>query len=200
MFCSIFPFFPLSAKDTPLNSRRIHPLSQAWPVVMLICVFWKGNIMETLYKSLLTGADTLTEQLKSHLFSMTEPEGPTLIFVDNQGQFCANHPNRVSFLNECPDTLAVICAQIDDGYDPCVYTVDKGCIIGTQLVTEETDCGRFLIYLPGYRSETVQVNMDMFELVFAQMQLICELIEKNNRLHHRQLSDLSERSTTLCIG
>ncbi|MHC5159987.1 MAG: hypothetical protein ACYSN8_08155, partial [Planctomycetota bacterium] len=63
---------------------------------------------------------------------------------------------------------------------------------------EITDCGRFLIFLPGYRSETVQANMDLFELLLAQVQLICQLIEKNNQLHHQQLSGLSQNSTLLC--
>ena len=154
--------------------------------------------MEELYKSLLSGVDTLTEQFKSHLFGMTELEGPVLMLVNNQGQLCANHPSRVAFFNDSPDILSAICGQIDDGYDPCVCDVEGGCVIGTQLATEKTNCGRFLIFLPGYRSETVQVNMDLFELLLAQVQLICQLIEKNNRLHHQQLSGLSQNSAVLC--
>ena len=154
--------------------------------------------MEELYKSLLSGVDTLTEQFKSHLFGMTELEGPVLMLVNDQGELCANHPNRVAFLSEEPNVLSVICRQIDDGYDPCVYAVESGCVIGTQLATETTDCGRFLIFLPGYRSETVQANMDLFELLLAQVQLICQLIEKNNQLHHQQLSGLSQNSAVLC--
>jgi len=154
--------------------------------------------MEELYKSFLSGVDTLTEQFKGHLFGMTELEGPVLILVNNQGELCANHPSRVGFLNERPDILSAICHQIDDGYDPCVYAVEGGCIIGTQLATEKTDCGHFMIFLPEYRSETVQANMDLFELLLAQVQLTCQLIEKNNRLHHHQLSGLSKNSAVLC--
>jgi len=154
--------------------------------------------MEELYKSLLCGADMLTEQIKKHLFGMTELEGPVLILVDERGHFCANHPSRVAFLDECPEVLSSICTQIDDGYDPCVYAVEDGCVIGTQLTGEHVDCGRFLIFLPGYRSETVHANMDLFELVLAQVQLICELTEKNNRLHRRQLSEMGRNSDVLC--
>ena len=154
--------------------------------------------MEELYKSFLSGVDTLTEQFKGHLFDMTELEGPVLMLVNERGELCANHPSRVAFLNETPDVLSSICRQIDDGYDPYVYAVEDGCIIGTQLATEKTNCGRFLIYFPGYRSETVQANMDLFELLLAQVQLICQLIEKNNQLHHRQLSGLSQNSAVLC--
>ncbi|MEN8126216.1 MAG: hypothetical protein ABFR90_00255 [Planctomycetota bacterium] len=154
--------------------------------------------MEELYKSLLSGVDTLTEQLKGHLFEMTESEGPVLILIDNQYQFCANHPSRAAFLNESPEILADICGQIDDGYDPCVYGVEDGCAIGVQLATEKTDCGYFLIFLPGYRSETVHANMDLFELLLAQTQLICHLTEKNNQMHHLQLTGMSKDSTVLC--
>ena len=157
----------------------------------------KAKIMENLYKSLLSSADTLTEQLKGHLFGMTELEGPVLIFVDEQHQFCANHPSRISFLSETPDLLSAICRQIDDGYDPCAYEVEDGCIVGTQLATETTHCGYFLIFLPGYRSETLQANMDLFELLLAQTQLVCQLIEKNNQLHHLQLTGMSKKSVVL---
>lgn len=154
--------------------------------------------MENLYKSLLSSADTLTEQLKGHLFGTTELEGPILIFVDEQHQFCANHPSRVSFLNEAPEIISTICGQIDDGYEPCAYEVEGGCLVGSQLATERTHCGYFLIFLPGYRGETVQANMDLFELILAQTQLICQLTEKNNQLHHQQLTGMSKNSAVLC--
>ena len=150
--------------------------------------------MEALYQSLLSNAETLTEQLKVHLFDMTEPEGPVLILVNGQGTVWANHPGRIAFLNEDSDILSDICRQIADGYDPCVCAVEGGCVVGTQLITEKVDCGCFLVFLPGYGSETIHANMDIFELFLAQMQLICQLIEKNNQLHHRQLTRLSRQS------
>lgn len=153
--------------------------------------------MEELYKSLLSGANMLTEQLKGHLFEMTELEGPVLILVDEQYRHCANHPSRVSFLSETPETLSTICRQIDDGYEPCTFEIEGGCVVGAQLATETTHCGYFLIFLPGYRSQAVQANMDLFELLLAQTQLICQLIEKNNRLHHRHLTGMSRNSAVL---
>ena len=153
--------------------------------------------MEELYKSLLSDTSMLTEQLKGHLFETTELEGPALILIDNQGRFCANHPSRTAFLSETPNLLTHICGQIDDGNDPCVYEVDNGCLVGTQLMTETAHCGYFLVFLPGYRGETVQANMDLFELLLAQTQIICNLIEKNNQLHHLQLTEMSRNSAVL---
>ena len=153
--------------------------------------------MEELYESLLSDCDTLTEQLKSYLFDMTELEGPVLMLANNQGQLYANHPSRVAFLNDDTNILLAIYSQIDDGYDPCVCPVEGGCVIGTQLSTEKNNCGYFLMFLPDYASETVHVNMDVFELLLGQVQLICQLIEKNNQLHHQKLATLSKSSNVL---
>ncbi len=154
--------------------------------------------MDELYQSLLSGAETLTAQLKGHLFEMSEPGWPVLIVVDGHRQVHVNHSGRAVFLHDSPDILPEICDRIDDGYDPCVYAVDGGCVIGTQLATENTDCGYFLIFMPGYQQETIQTNMDLFEMILAQTQLICGLIEKNNKFHHASLSHMSQRSSVLC--
>jgi hypothetical protein len=155
--------------------------------------------MEELYKSLLSDCDTLTEQLKGYLFEMTELEGPVLMLVNEDGELYTNHPSRVAFLcQENPNILMAIYSQIDDGDDPCVCPVEGGCVIGTQLATEKSNFGYFLIYLPNYASETVHSNMDVFEILLAQVQLICQLIEKNNELHRRQLASLTRNSAVLC--
>lgn len=154
--------------------------------------------MEELYKSLISGAETLIGQLEGHLFGMTEPEGPILILVNDQHQFSVSSPGRVGFLHEHPEMLSEICGRIDDGCDPCVWTVDEGSLIGTQLVTETTNCGYLLIFMPGYQHDTIQSNMDLIEMIMAQSQLICHLLEKNNHLYHAKLSEMSERSSLLC--
>ena len=155
--------------------------------------------MEELYRSLLSDCDTITEQLKSYLFDMTELEGPVLMLVSPEGELYANHPSRVAFLNqENSNILMAIYSQIDDGYDPCVCPVEGGCVIGSQLATEKNNCGYFMIFLPNYTSETVHSNMDVFEILLAQAQVICQLVEKNNELHHRQLASLSKTSKVLC--
>jgi len=154
--------------------------------------------MEELYKSLISGTETLMGQLQGHLFGMTEPEGPVLILVNSQRQYSMNHPGRVQFLQEGPEILSAICEQIDDGYDPCVCAVDGGAVIGVQLATEYTDCGYLLIFMPGYQTDTIERNMDLFELVLAQTQVICHLLEKNNQLHQVHLSGMSRQSSVLC--
>ena len=154
--------------------------------------------MEELYKSLIAGTETLRGQLQKHLFGLTEPEGPVLILVNHKRQCTMNHPGRAGFLQKNTDVLSDICIQIDDGYDPCVCAVEGGAVIGTQLSTESADCGYLLIFMPGYSADTIQENMDLFEVILGQAQVICHLLEKNNQLHHAELSGLSRQSAVLC--
>lgn len=153
--------------------------------------------MEELYKSLIAGPDLLTEQISGELFGMTEPEGPVLILVDSERIYASNYPSRVGFLDESPELLEMICSQIDDGCDPCVHAVQNGCLVGTQLATQQSDCGYFLVFLPGYGADMVWANMDLVEFMLAQTQLIAQLTEKNNQLHTSQLSHMSRTSHVL---
>lgn len=153
--------------------------------------------MEDIYKSLLSDSELLAKQVSGRLFELSVPEGPVMIYVNEKREFQTTDAMRAGFLHEQPERLAEICDRIDDGDDPCLCALDEGCVVGTQLATERTHCGYFLLFLPGYTSQTVQVNLDVFELVLAQAQLVCELIDKNNQLHHLQLSHLSKTSKLL---
>jgi hypothetical protein len=153
--------------------------------------------MEEIYKSLFSGHDLLSEQVARHLFDLIAPDGPVMIYVDRNRQFQTTDRNRTGFLYENPEQLTSICNQIDDGDDPCICVLDGGCVVGTQLSTERSHCGYFLLYLAGYASQSVQANLDIFELVLNQAQLICRLIEKNNQLHHLRLAHLSKTSRVL---
>lgn len=153
--------------------------------------------MEEIYKSLFSGNDLLSEQFTRHLFDLSAPDGPVMIYVNQYRRFQTTDPVRAGFLNEDPRQLSSICNQIDDGDDPCICVIDGGCVVGTQLSTERAHRGYFLLYLPGYTSQTVQANLDIFEFVLAQAQLVCQLVEKNNQLHHLRLAHLSKSSKVL---
>ena len=153
--------------------------------------------MKDIYQSLFSSSDLLCEQFVREMFELSSPDGAVLIYVDENHEYQANNPNRVAFLQEEPQCLSSICRQIDDGDDPCVCVVEGGCVVGTQLLTEKANCGYFLMFLSGYTSQTIQANMNVIELVLAQGQLICQLIEKNNALHHLRLEHLSRTSEVL---
>lgn len=153
--------------------------------------------MEEIYKSMFSGAELLTEQFTRQMFEIAGQDGTVLIVTDGKGSLSVNHLSRAAFLQDEPERLTSICHQIDDGDDPCVCKVEGGCVVGTQLATENAHCGYFLIFLPGYTTQTVYANMDLIELTLAQAQYICQLIEKNNQLHHMKLHHLSKTSRVL---
>ena len=153
--------------------------------------------MEEIYKSLFSSSDMLADQFVSQMFDLAGQDASVLIYTDGKAKITANHPARAAFLHNEPERLTSICRQVDDGDDPCVCAVEGGCVVGTQLATENAHCGYFLLFLPGYTTQTVYSNMDLIELTLAQAQWICQLIEKNNQLHHMQLHHMSKTSRVL---
>lgn len=153
--------------------------------------------MEEIYKSLFSCNNLLAEQFVRQMFELGSPDGAVLIYVDENHKYQSNNASRAAFLYEEPEQLSSICNQIDDGDDPCVYAVDDGCVVGTQLATERGHLGYFLAFLANYTSQTVWANMDIIELMLGQAQLICQFIEKNNQLHHLRLEHLSKSSKVL---
>lgn len=153
--------------------------------------------MEDLYRSLISDTALMSRQFTGAMFDLANPEGLVLIYVSPDYTVTCSHPTRAGFLHSTPDITRKLCGRIDDGDDPCVSDVEDGCIIGTQLQAEQGHAGYFLAFMPGYSSQTVQMNMDFAELILSQAQLIYRLIEKNNKLHHLQLVNLTKRSAVL---
>ncbi len=153
--------------------------------------------MEALYRDILGSSDLLIDQVRGQLFGRLEPDGPVLIVADAQRQCKASHPGRAGvLLSNTARWIDPICDRLDDGEDPLLVPVNGGCIAACQLATERTHCGYLLVYLEGYTPQTAEVNRPLFELIFAQAEATCELIEKNNQLHHLRLVHLSRDSQT----
>lgn len=154
--------------------------------------------MENLYKEMFEAPRMLTEQVRSHLFNLSESDGPTLVVVDTERRFRASRPGCVGFLlSDDQRLLKGICQRLDDGEDPLITPVKGGCVAACQLATERAHCGYLLIFLEGYTPQTIQANMQLVEMIFAQAELICELVEKNNQLHQLRLVHLSRTSPVL---
>ena len=140
----------------------------------------------------------LTEQIRGHLFNLAGPEGPVLVVIDPDRRFKASHPGRVGFLlGENERLVEEICTRLEDGEDPLVIKVKGGCAAACQLATEQMHCGYLVVFFDGYTPETMGANMAIVELLLSQIQLICELVEKNNQLHHLKLLHLSRTSEIL---
>lgn len=156
--------------------------------------------MEKLYRSLLSDSDLIGQQFTGAMLELASPEGLPLIYVSPEYKVTSSHPARTGLLHDTPQITRTLCGRIDDGDDPCTAEVEGGCVVGTQLCAEQGHLGYFFVFLPGYSSEIAQLNMDFAELMLAQAQLICGLIEKNNKLHHMQLVSLTKRSAVLGAG
>lgn len=154
--------------------------------------------MDTIYKDMFDSAHLLCEQIRRQLFKLVGPEGPALVVLDAERRFQTSHPGRVGWLLGDNERLAEqMCARLDDGEDPLVIQVKGGCAAACQLATERVHCGYLIVFFEGYDAETLSANMTMVELILAQAQLICELLDKNNQLHHHKLLDLSRSSEVL---
>ncbi len=154
--------------------------------------------MERLYKDIFDASDLLIEQVRGHLFGLLGPEGPTLAIAGKDRQLKTNHPSRAGLLMADEGRLLVsLCDRIDDGEDPLVVKVKGGCIAVCGLGTERDQCGYLMVVLEGYTPDTAGANMPLIEMMFAQAQLVCELVEKNNQLHHSRLVQLSRTSDVL---
>ena len=154
--------------------------------------------MDTIYKEMFDSAHLLCEQIRRHLFKLVGPEGPALVVLDTERRLQTSHPGRIGFLLGDNERLVEqMCARLDDGEDPLVIPVNGGCAAACQLATERVHCGYLIVLFEGYDAETLSANMAMVELILAQAQLICELLDKNNQLHHLRLLDLSRSSEVL---
>ena len=154
--------------------------------------------MEDIYKELFDSSPLLTEQIRGHLFNLVGLDGPVLVVVDTERRPQTSHPGRVGFLlGDNARLIEEMCSRLDDGEDPLVVRVKGGCVAAAQLATERVHCGYLLVFLEGYAPETVGANMRLVELILAQAQLVCELVEKNNQLHRLRLVHLSRTSEVL---
>lgn len=154
--------------------------------------------MEAIYKGLFDSSELLIDQIRGQLFSLVGSEGPALVVVDTDRRLKTSHPGRMGFLlGDNERLLDEMCSRLDDGEDPLVIKVKGGCLAACQLATERTHCGYLLVFLEDYTPETAGANMRLIELILSQAQLICELVEKNNQLHHLRLVHLSRTSEVL---
>lgn len=154
--------------------------------------------MENLYKDMFDSSDLLIEQVRGHLFGLLGSEGPTLAVVGMNRSLKTNHPGRVGILLADEGRLVEsLCNRLSDGEDPLVVKIKEGCVAACCLGTERSLCGYLMIVLEGYTPETAGANMPLIELIIAQAQLVCELVEKNNQLHQSRLVHLSRTSEVL---
>ena len=159
-------------------------------------------VMEEIYKSLFSGNDLLSEQFVRQMFELSVPDGPVMIYVNavlgipNERFTARSSVFTANSRNNCPPSVN----KSTTAMTPVSVFSTTGVLWGRNWRPNAGHCGYFLLFLPGYTSQTVQVNMDIFELILAQAQLVCQLIEKNNQLHRLRLADLSKTVQSPCLS
>ena len=149
-----------------------------------------GVLAMNIYDSLFSSSGMLNEQIAKEVFSVLAGQDTALAILDPGGTFWATD-DRFSEVFADQEHLRRLCERIDDGDDPIITQIDDFSVVAAQLATNQINCGYLIIILPGYNPETTMVSMDLIEIVIGQMGLIAGLIEKNNRLHHLRLKQLS---------
>ena len=153
--------------------------------------------MERIYESLFSAGHLFSEQLGRCMLPELPEDGPLVVLVGPDRHLTASDDGRLNQWFPEKEILFSFCDRIDDGQDPVVGVVDDGCLIGTELYTERVNAGYLLIVMAGYTPQTIQTHMDLVELLFSQVRLICSLVEKNNQLHQLQLNHMSRTSPVL---
>jgi hypothetical protein len=140
-----------------------------------------------IYESLFSTGFVLNEQIAREIFEILPEQGPVMIIMDRDGNSWPSDSAQFAKLNINESFLKRLCATIDDGAEPVVTGVNDCSVIGTQLATDQSNCGYVIIALPKYSPESTLVNIDLIEILLNLTCLIAKLIEKNKLLQEVQM-------------
>lgn len=144
-----------------------------------------------IYDSLISSNSSLNEQIAEEIFSIMPDEELFLAILDGQGGCWASDQEEFTKIFTDNEQIQRICASVADGGDPVISRMDDYSIVSAQLEAGETNCGYLIFALDKYTSEATFTSMNLIEFIASQINLIAKLIEKNNRLQHVQLKQLS---------
>ena len=145
----------------------------------------------------------LNEQVARQLFDILGEHGPIMVIMDRDGNSWPSNSEEFDKLNISDSFLRELCDKIDDGDEPVITQVDDHSIVAAGLSTERTNCGYVVIALPKQSPESTFVNIDLIDIILNQINLIANLIEKNNLLyefqtkHHYGLSAFAAKTSSL---
>lgn len=154
----------------------------------------------SMYNSIFSGSQVLSEQIARQIFNVLPDDGPMMVIMDRDGHIWPSDSARFSELNPDEKTLMDICDKIDDGAEPVVSQIGDYSIVASQLATDNHNCGYVIIAMPQSSPESTFANMDLVEILLAEVGLIAKLIEKNNHLYEHQIKQYSATPQTVCAS
>lgn len=153
--------------------------------------------MDSIYQAILSSSQTLLGQVGRMLQDEQADFGPFWVLLDAQRTINAGDTKKLLEFVSDFEGFSRYCAQVDDGNEVVIWPVKNAIIAISQLGTERTHCGYMALVLPGYTADTVQANMGLIEMLLAHLNLLLGSVEKNNLLHHKDLTRRSEQSSVL---
>ncbi|MBM4103835.1 MAG: hypothetical protein FJ263_07265 [Planctomycetes bacterium] len=153
--------------------------------------------MDSLYQSILSSSQTLLGQIGRAVLAEQADFGPFWVLLDDQRAVCAGDEQRLAEMIDDIASLHPFCSRVDDGFESVMCPAKDGVIAIGHLGTERTHCGYALLALPGYTADTAHANAAMIEMLLGQMNLLADVMEKNNLFHQEHLSRLSKQSPVL---
>lgn len=156
--------------------------------------------MTGIFDSLFASNGMLTEQIAREVFSIVTDRGLFLVIADNDYNYWCNDEDQFRHFFADGGQIQRLCEPVNDVCGPVISQVcDHGMVV-TQLTAGKKNCGYLIAVLTDCTPESTLAIIDIVEMVLNLVNLIANLIDKNNQLHHLQLKQLSSPDDILTDG
>ena len=147
------------------------------------------ELIMDMFDSMFSPTCKLNEQVARQIFEILPENGPIIMIMDRDGNNWPSDSDRFSKLNITASFFDELLNKIDDGDEPVVTRFGDCSVIAGQLLTEKTNCGYVVVFLPQCDSQSPQANAEfgLLEVLLAQINLIAKLIEQNSHLYELQM-------------
>ena len=135
-----------------------------------------------MFDSLSSSSCVLNEQIARQIFDILPESDCLMVIIDKEGNCWPSDSKKFHDINIDEQLLKSFCGRIDDGSEPIVTQVGNYGVVVAELATQRLNCGYIMIGLGRYDAELILKNINLIEVVLRQINLIAELIEKNNHL------------------
>jgi hypothetical protein len=140
-----------------------------------------------LFDAISTSNDLVTGHIASNIFSVLPEDGPGLVIIDRNGHRYTSEPTVLAGAGISEEMLRDMCSRVDDGFEPIITKAGEATLIGTHLATEQYNYGYAIMLLKDYCPVAAMANINLIEVILAQMSLVARLtekvIEKQGRVH-----------------
>lgn len=154
-------------------------------IVLKFGLFWEIKMYKG--KSKVSEAFSFKEDIVGLIFDNIPDDSPLVVIVDKKKKIHASDGEKLANLGVENYLLLSICAHIDDGAEPVVVEDGNCTIVGSQLRTENVNCGYVMVLVDGKFDKTSEfVALTLVEMILQQANVIASLLEKNELLQRKR--------------